>query len=169
MFWNKWLSYYYKKEVDISKIHNIYFFNKDIDFTFELTYKDLIYYNENDEYIYILINFLIDNDEEYYDEFWILGEPIFKKYQFVFNKNSKRIGIYTKFDDKENKENLNNQSWIKKNKWYLILIMLLIISILGLGTIIFIFLRNKPKRKAKANELDDEFDYSSNGNNLISN
>jgi len=166
-------SYYCKKEVDISKMKNLYFYNKDLDYTFELTYKDLCYFNEYDGYNYILVIFRIqsDDDEEYNDEFWVLGEPIFKKYQFVFNKNSKRIGIYTKFDENNDKEdnNINNQSWIQKNKWYLILIILLFISICGLGIMIFIFLRNKPKRKTKANELDDEYDYSSGRNNFIVN
>ena len=155
-------SYYCKKGADISKLKNIYFYNKKLDFTFELTYKDLFYYNNNDKHYYFLIIFSNDLEEDdEYNKFWVLGEPIFKKYQFVFNKDSKTIGIYT------NINNINGDSWWAKYKWYFILIMLLIILLIGLGGVIFYFLKYTPRRrKIKANELDDDFDYTSNTNKL---
>ena len=156
-------SYYCKKEADISKLKNIYFYNKKLEFTFELTYKDLFYYNDNDKSYYFLIIFSNDLEEDdEYNKYWVLGEPIFKKYQFVFNKDSKTIGIYTSIN------NINDgDSWWAKNKWYFILIMLLIILLIGLGAVIFYFLKFIPrKRKIKANELDDDFDYNSNTNKL---
>ena len=159
-------SYYCKKEADISKMKNIYFYNKKLEFTFELTYRDLFYYNEYDGNYYLLIVFSSDpdEDEEYgYNDFWILGEPFFKKYQFVFNKSSKRIGIYTNIDNSIK----NGSSWLSRNKWYIILIIVLVILCLALAGLIFIFWRNRPKRKKKANELDDEFDYSSDRNRLV--
>ena len=159
-------SYYCKREADISKMKKIYFYNKKLEFTFELTYKDLFYYNEYDGNYYLLIVFSSDpdEDEEYgYNDFWILGEPFFKKYQFVFNKSSKRIGIYTNIDNSIK----NGSSWLSRNKWYIILIILLVILCLAVAGLIFIFWRNRPKRKKKANELDDEFDYSSDRNRLV--
>ena len=149
-------SYYCKKEADISKMENIYFYNKDID-TLELTYKDLFYYNEYDGYQYFLVVFSTDTEDQ--DEFWILGEPFFKKYQFIFNKDSKSIGRYTSIDNKNIEEN-----WLKKNKTYIILIVILVIMLLVIGSLIIIILNKKPSRKKKANELDDEFEYSSDNN-----
>ena len=158
-------SYYCKKEVDISKMKNIYFYNKQLDFTFELTYQDLFYYNDKDEYNYFLIIFsndLEDSDENQY-RYWILGEPFFKKYQFIFNKDSKTMGIYTSINNKDNRN-----TWWSKYKWYFILIVLLVILLCGLSVLLFLFLRKPKKRKIKANELDDEFDYTSDKNKLTS-
>ena len=164
-----YIFYYCKKEVTISKMKSIYFYNKDLNFTFELTYKDLIYFNKYDGYNYILVVFRvhdIENENEYMDDdFWVLGEPFFKKYQLIFNKNSKRIGLYTNFDN----QIIEKKSWIKENKWYIFLIILLIISICGLVTMSFLFFKNKPKRKSKANELNEDFEYISNTNNLFIN
>ena len=158
-------SYYCKKEADISKMKNIYLYNNKLEYTFVLTYKDLFYYNEYDENQYLLIIFSSEPDEEEngYNDFWILGEPFFRKYQFVFDKNSKRIGFYKNIENQK----INEQSWFSKNKWYIFLIALLVILCLILTGLIILFLRNKPKRKIKANELDDEFDYSSEKNKLV--
>ena len=162
---NFYYSYYCKKEADISKMKTIYFYNNKLEYTFELTYKDLFYYNEYDENQYLLIVFNSEPDDEEigYNDFWILGEPFFKKYQFFFDKSSKRIGFYQNIDNQNN----NGQSWFSKNKWYIFLITLLVLLCLILGGVIFVFLRNRPKRKKKANELDDEFDYSSDKNRLV--
>ena len=159
-------SYYCKKEVDLSKMKNIYFYNKALDFTFELTYKDLFYYNKLDGNNYFLVVFSteIDDEEINYNNYWVLGEPFFKKYQFYFNKNSKRIGIYTSFNNNEKDE----QSWISRNKWYIVLIIILIILLGGLGVTLFMLIKNK-KRKMKANELDDDFDYTTNKSNKLVN
>ena len=159
-------SYYCKKEVDISKMKNLYFYNKKLDYTFELTYKDVFYYNEYDGYQYLLIVFSVDTEDDDigYNEYWILGEPIFKKYQFIFNKNSKRIGLYTNINNKKNNKGI---SFWKKNKWYLILIILLVILCGVLGYMLFIFWKRRPKRKKIANELDDEFDYTTQSNKLV--
>lgn len=157
-------SYYCKKEVDISKMKNIYFYYKQKDFTFELTYKELFYSNDNDEYNYFLVVFsnAIEDDEENQYNYWVFGEPIFKKYQLIFNKDSKTIRIYNDIINK----NSEKESFWKKNKWYFILIILLVILLCVLAGVSFLYLKKKPKRKIKANELDDEFDYTSNQNRL---
>ena len=158
-------SYYCKKEADISKMKNLYFYNKKLDYTFELTYKDVFYYNEYDGYQYLLIVFSSDTDDEEigYNEFWIFGEPIFRKYQFIFNKNSKRIGLYTNIDSNNKKKS----SFFSKNKWYIFLIILLIILCCAMGVLFYLYLKRKPKRKVKANELDDDFDYTATQNKLV--
>jgi len=160
---NNYISYYCTKDVDISQLKNIYFYNKELDFTFELTYKDLFYHNEIDGNYYFLIVFLKEDDEWDYSSYsWTFGEPLIKKYQFVFNQNSKRIGLYTSLsDDNNNNMNINNGSWWSRNKWYLILIILLFIFFVSLTVVLILYFKNKPKRKTKANELDEDFEYSS--------
>ena len=159
---NNYISYYCTKEVDISQLKNIYFYNKELDFTFELTYKDLFYYNEKDGNYYFLVVFLNEYDEWDYSSFyWTFGEPLIKKYQFVFNQNSKRIGLYTSIGDNNNNINVNNETWWSRNKWYLVLIILLFIFFVSLAIVLFLYFKNKPKRKIKANELDEDYEYSS--------
>ena len=159
---NNYISYYCTKEVDISQLKNIYFYNKELDFTFELTYKDLFYYNEIDGNYYFLIVFVKEEDEWDYSSFyWTFGEPLIKKYQFVFNQNSKRIGLYTSIGDNNNKMNINNGTWWSRNKWYLLLIILLFIFFISLTIVLILYFKNKPKRKIKANELDEDYEYSS--------
>ena len=159
---NNYISYYCTKEVDISQLKNIYFYNKELDFTFELTYKDLFYYNEIDGHYYFLIVFLKEEDEWDYSSFyWTFGEPLIKKYQFVFNQNTKRIGLYTSIGDNNNKMNINNGTWWSRNKWYLILTILLFIFFISLTIVLILYFKNKPKRKIKANELDEDYEYSS--------
>ena len=70
---NCYISYYCKEEVNISKFKNIYFYNKELEYTFELTYKDLFYHNEIDGNYYFLIVFLKENDSwDYSSYFWTL-------------------------------------------------------------------------------------------------
>ena len=106
--------------------------------------------------------YLEDSDENQC-RYWILGEPFFKKYKFIFNKDSKTMGIYTSINNKDNRN-----TWWSKYKWYFILIVLLVILLCGLSVLLFLFLRKPKKRKIKANELDDEFDYTSDKNKLTS-
>jgi len=166
-----YFTYYCKKEVDVSKLKNIYFYSKDFDFTFELTYKDLFYYNENDgnNYFLIIFNNNLEDDTDYLNYYvWILGEPIFKKYQFVFNKETKRLGIYKYFDDTNNgNSSEEGEGWFAKNKWYLVMILVLLILLSGLSVMVYKYIKNMPKRKKKANELiDDEYEYNGEKNNI---
>ena len=157
-----YISYYCKKDVDISKIKNLYINSKELDFTFELNYKDLFYQNEDGNNYFLIIFNNVDEEEEH-SEFWSFGEPLIKKYNLIFNPDSKQIGIYAKLSDFDNKE----ETFWEKYKWYIILVIALIIILVGLGVMIFLYLKVLPRRKKKANELNDDFDYPSNENKLI--
>ena len=161
-----YISYYCKKEVDISKINKLYFYIKSMDYVFEFTHEDL-FYKSDDGNNYFLVYFNDDyNSEEGSGYFWTFGEPFFKKYNLIFNPDTKRIGIY-KSQNGENRDNLRNQSFGQRNKWLIILIVVLVIVCGGLGLMIYLYLKVLPKRKKKANELVDEFDYSSKDQNII--
>ena len=164
-----YINYYCKEEADIKKLNNLYFYIKDLDFTFELTYKDL-FYKASDGNYYFLIYFNTDyNSEDSSDFFWTFGEPLFKKYNFVFNQDVRRVGLYTSTNNGNNEDILKNESFWSRNKWYIILAISLFIVCGGLGLMIFLYLKVLPKRKTKANELDDDFEYTSKENKIIDN
>ena len=140
----------------------MYINSKELDFTFELNYKDLFYQNEDGNNYFLIIFNNVDEEEEH-SEFWSFGEPLIKKYNLIFNPDSKQIGIYAKLSDFDNKE----ETFWEKYKWYIILVIALTIILVGLGVMIFLYLKVLPKRKKKANELNDDFDYPSNENKLI--
>ena len=162
---NFYISYYCKKEVDLTKLKNLYIYIKNLDYTFEFTYKDLFFKNEDDGNNYFLIYFNSEYDEEEGSGFfWTFGEPFFKKYNLVFNQDTKRIGLYTQISNEDIQE---NKTFWQKNKWYIILAIGLVVVCIGLGVMIFLYLKVLPKRKIKANELDDGFDYSAKDKYII--
>ena len=135
---------------------NLYFYNKELNYDFEFSYKDLFFYNELDKKYYFLIIFEKSNGSGR----WLMGEFFFKKYQLIFNQEKKKIGIYLgkiKVNDNEEK------TWFSKNKWYLILIVFLICLLIAVSIMIYLYIQVKPKRKIKANELiDDDYEYTIN-------
>jgi len=75
--------------------------------------KDLFFKNEDDGNNYFLIYFNSEYDEEEGSGFfWTFGEPFFKKYNLVFNQDTKRIGLYTQISNEDIQE--NKTFWQKK-------------------------------------------------------
>jgi len=141
--------------VNFKKMKNLYFYNKELDYNFEFTYKDLFFYNELDKNYYFLIKF-----ETSHSNRWLIGEFFFKKYQLVFNQEKRKIGIYT--GDLDNSKTLN-QSWLSSNKWYIILIIFLVILLIVISILAYLYIKSISKRKKKANELDDDdYEYTIN-------
>ena len=81
----------------------------------------------------------------------ILGLPFIKKYQLVFNPNTKTIGFYK--DEKE-----KNFSLIDVFRKYIIIILILSFILLCLIIVAILFFWNKKKNKKNATELLDEYD-----------
>ena len=86
---------------------------------------------------------------------WILGKPLFKKYDMVFDQEKKIVGFYKEtgeyqYEEKKNGKKSNSVPWI--------IVVILLLCLFGLG---FAFYKKLPfiKRKKIANELDDEFVY----------
>ncbi len=131
--------YYCNKNIDIAKFNGFSFYQKEMNYTFSLNYKDL-FIELNGKY-YFLIFF---NKNEKSD--WIFGEIFCRKYQMTFEQEKKLIGFYI------NKKKISSQNT------YFIIIVFLLIFILGLIFIIYNLLINRPRRK-KANELIEDYDY----------
>lgn len=150
-----YIAYYCNKEVDIEKINipDIYFVKKNMNFTFNISFRDM--WIEKGNYKY----FMIIKNKYFYNYIWLFGKPFFKKYNMVFDYDNKQIGLYTKlFEDfSENNDNKN----------YLLIISFMVIGGLVIIIIVLTFILikcylNLPRKK-RANELkDDNYEYEEN-------
>ena len=141
--------YYYICDINIKKndFPNIKIENKKMNLTFEFDYKDLFIEYNNKKY------FIIIFPEEINYSIFIMGKPIFKKYDFIFNKESKNIGVYNKSVPRYNK--------IWNTIWYIFKIALIILFIIVIILIGYAFyIRLKAPRKKRLYEVDDNYDYT---------
>ena len=147
--------YCYKNKItkeDLEKFPTLYFFNVELDYTFELNYEDL--FLEKNDLIYFLVIFydFPEDAQNYlwtYISRWEMGTPFMKKYFFTYDYDNKYIGFYNNKKIIQNK--INN--FKKKNKNNIIIIMLVII----INIIMCIFVRKKifKNKKISAIELEN--------------
>ena len=145
------LKYYYcdiniQKEI-YENLPNIKLNSKEFNYTFEINKNDLLQIEGNQ--IFFKILFFI---EDY--GIWLLGKPFTLKYQFVFNPDTKQIGMYNPDFVYE------KQKWNTKKFWLIFTIIILCIIFTVLGIIIGKKIYGL-RRKQKAFELDDNFEYIS--------
>ena len=114
--------------------------------TFEFDSKELFIEYNNKKY------FIVVFPEDLTFSTFIMGKPIFQKYDFIFNKESKKIGVYDKSVPRYNK--IWDTIW---SIFKIILIILFIFIIILVGYSIYIKL-NGPRKK-RANEIEDNYDY----------
>ena len=148
---NNLIFWYCKKNVNFKNFKEIKIINKELKYNFILNHKDL-FYKFNNGYYYFLMYFIKNDDR------WVFGSTFLKKYKFTFNQDSKTIGLAIK--------NNNNNNLLNK---YIILIIILIGIILGLIYFIYKILNKLLIKKKKANELNDEYVYELNYNNVKNN
>ena len=129
---NDYIFFTCDESINIKKIPTLYFENNELESKFELNYNDLWVKNEKNWY------FLIVFKENAYS--WTFGIPFFKKKEFIFEINKKRIGLYK----------IESSSFL----WYIVIFFILIIIIM---VYILLFKKKKIKKK-KASELLDEFE-----------
>jgi len=147
---DEFIYYVCDKDYEINK--NLSFVNKELGYTFELNKNDLFMVYGNKKYFNIVFN------NGYYMKNWIFGKPLFLKYQWAFDPDKKRLGVYTV------KENLSGDN-DKNGDKNMTLIIILIISILAFLVVLMIFLYQifiKRSRKNRKNEILDEYDYNIN-------
>ena len=173
---------------ELKQFPNLYFDSVDLNYTFELTYKELFLEINGNYY------FLVTENE---DESWSIGYSLLRKYQFVFSQDSRTVGFYhpdipkeeeeeeeevksdsdsdknnTKEDSinsDKNKEKENNN--VKKHglSTEIVILIALISAIVFLiiGIILGKLITRKLKGKKRANELDENYDYDSPQENII--
>ena len=82
---HSYFHYYCNKDTNISEFKQFDFINDDLNFNITLTKDDL--FIEDDNKLLFLIIFGHPQP--------ILGYPVFKKYQFIFNQDTNTIGLYS--------------------------------------------------------------------------
>ena len=147
------LKYYYcdiriKDEI-YEALPNINMNSREFNYTFEINKDDLLYTEGN--YVFFKLLFFIEENN-----IWLLGKPFSLKYQFVFNPDSKQLGIYNPDYIPEE----TGQNSVKKKVWLVLIIIILCAIFTVLGVIIGKKIYGL-RRKQKANELVDDFEYLS--------
>ena len=138
------------EKFNISDFPNISFVYED-DITFNLTYQDLFVFDKvKNKYIFLILY-------EGYTSDWVLGRLFLRKYQFVFNGKTKKIGYYKSMDD------TNWETDFESDKDKIINFIVFIIQVgLLVSIVIFIIclvykkIKGKNKRQKRINELDEE-------------
>ena len=140
----------------------LYFEHNEFNYTFEFSYKDLFAEKDN-KYIFLIAVKTLDVDD------WFFGDIFLRKYQLVFNQDSKSISFYNiniKIDDINNEENNKKTIIINKSltmKYIVLIIFSCFMVFIGIGFIIgyLIYKDYKNKKKKRANELEDDYEYVS--------
>ena len=150
---------------DKKKFPSIYFRHVEFNYTFFLNYDEL--FEENDNQIYFLIYFLKSNNN-----LWKFGKLFLKKFQFSFNQDSSTIHFYSDYDkilSKRKNEYKDNSNGSNK-KYIKILIVCICIFIFSVVLGIFIGkIIGFKKEKKKADELEENFEYFTQNENINNN
>jgi len=134
---------------EIKKFPELKFYLKNSDTSFIFNFDDL--FIKIGKRFYFLVIF-----EKYQRSFWEVGFPFYKKYDIVFDEDSKIISYYNGNKHIEKEET--------KNATFKILVIIILTIILICLILLIGFYLGKIKyfqRKKRANEMnDDEYDYS---------
>jgi hypothetical protein len=160
------------KDFKVESFPDLKFFTAENEYNYSLSYDKLFYEFKNKTY-FLVIHPLLSITYEY----WYIGKPMFLKYKFFFDKDSKTIGFYnvneTDQDQDEEKEkekddndkngnnNNENNNGKEKNDMTILYVIIIIVLILVIIGILFYFIRRIMKsRKIRANELEEDVDYT---------
>ena len=148
---------------NLKEFPTIYFQNNELQYIFELNYEDLFVEKENKFW------FLVTFPTFYELEEWYFGIIFLRKYNLIFNPDSKTIGFYNPNlpiveEEDENSNHKNNTNNNKVIKIIIIIIVLLIIISIGLGFYLGKILYFNKSAKKRFNELEDNFEYESDEN-----
>ena len=151
------------KEFDITKFPTLKFELNELDykFNFSLNYKDLFFTHDN----HIIFGIFFDRFFKLkFEQRWKLGSALFRKYLFVFNQDTKKIGFYKNalrnndggendyIDDSDETENEINKSDNGNNVFIKIIIIIgLLIFLVLIVFIIVKYFYNNNKRICSRN------------------
>jgi hypothetical protein len=145
---------------EIKTFPSIFLDHIDLQYTFELSYKELFIEKDNNYW------FLIVSDQ-YRNTGWKFGNIFMSKYQLIFNLDSKEIGFYNpKLSELPNESQNNNSKSSGSGYFVLSIILIIVLCLILIGVGIFIKMKFYPNvsKKKRANELDDDYEYVSDKN-----
>jgi len=145
---------------EIKTFPSIFFDHIDLQYTFELSYKELFVEKDN-KYWFLMVS------DQYRTTGWKFGNIFMSKYQLVFNLDSKVIGFYNpKLSKLPNESESNNGKSGGNSYLVLSIILIIILCLILIGVGIFIKIKFYPNilKKKRANELDDDYEYVSDKN-----
>ena len=129
---------------------SIYFYSRELSFTFNLDYNDLFLEEKNK--IYFLIAY-----KDMIQPIWKIGKIFMKKYPLIFDQDKKTISLVYLNKFKKNEDDAKKTSnFFKRFKDYLLYCLLFIGILIGLLIGRRIWNRH---RKLKANELEENYQY----------
>ena len=132
-------------------ITTLYFYSKELNYTFEITKDEIIRIINNT----IFINILFINDKTK-ENIWILGKPFIFKYKLIFNSLTKNIGFYNIDKYKQKNNNNNNNKIIKranpKDKLYKLIIIIILLVYVCVGLILLTWKNMTNKNKEINND-----------------
>ena len=145
---------------EIKTFPSIFFDHIDLQYTFELSYKELFVEKDN-KYWFLMVS------DQYRTTGWKFGNIFMSKYQLVFNLDSKEIGFYNpKLSKLPNESESNNDKSGGNSYLVLSIILIIILCLILIGVGIYIKIKFYPNilKKKRANELDDDYEYVSDKN-----
>lgn len=139
--------------LNLESFPSLFFDNIGLDYSFELSYKDL--FKKIDDTYYFLIVF-----DTMGNKLWKLGKPFLMKYPVTINSYDETLSFYDILNTPmKRKENVSRNSKIK-------LIITILAVILSVVLIVYAYFLGKRSaginRKRRTNELEDEYEYRSN-------
>ena len=151
-------------EENLTSFPTLYMKHKEFQYIFEFTYEDLFLEKDN-KYWFLIALSIFDTDLEE----WNMGIIFLRKYNLIFNQDSKTISFYNPnlkiIDDINN--NINNTIFLK----HIFIIIIMLIIIIN-GTIILIIIRlyickkyyKFIKEKKRLNHMKNYIDYKEKDN-----
>ena len=140
---------------DINKFPKLQFNKNSLNYTFEFNGKDL--FLEKGDYYFFMIPTT--------NVFWEFGKLFLNKYQLIFDHDTKMISLYTEYKN-ENEKIVESSFFYKNYKLFLVCAIFLLASLIIIIGIIIWKKIYKKSRKVRTNELDDDFDYMQQSNEL---
>jgi len=147
--------YYCEKDIDLDKFKPYKFTINEFETNFTFTKEDL-FLDIGDKYIFLMC---FGGSPTIY-----LGYPFLKKYQFIFNQDSKILAYFHKYI-----KPIEIEIKPKLKTVYIVIICVLSIVLIGLGVFTYIYFFVMKKKKKNASELSDEINRPNNNEGLIPN
>ena len=142
---------------DLQQFPKLYLQNNELQYIFEFNYEDFFIEKDNKYWFLVILPIYYDLEE------WYFGIIFLRKYNLIFNPDSKTISFYNPnlpYEEDGNSPKEINDINIKLIVIIVIIILLGIIFI-GLGIYIGKIIYDNKKEKKRFNELDDNFEYIS--------